>query len=163
MRAQPSTATRPSRASIPTATRSGNFAAAALTKTGIAHRRRAEHDTANAAREPGLDRGEIANAAAELHVEARQAQNRLDRGRIGRAARKGAVEIDDVQPRESGLRKDFRLAGGIVVEDRRLGHVALPQAHAAALFQIDRRKEDHGRQARKFEISLSPSAWLFSG
>ena len=77
------------------------------------------------------------------------AQDRFDRARIGRPAREGAVEIDDVQPVEAGFREGFRLRRRIVVEDCRLRHVALPQAHAAAFLQIDGGKEDHGRQLQE--------------
>jgi hypothetical protein len=39
----------------------------------------------------------------------------------------------------------------------------LLEAHALAVFQINRRKENHGFHFRKLEISASPKRWLFSG
>ena len=57
----------------------------------------------------------------------------------------------------------MRLRGGIGVEDRRARHVALDEANALAVFEIDRGKQDHGRHLRKLAISLRPSVWLFSG
>ena len=55
------------------------------------------------------------------------------------------------------------LGGRIVVENRGLLHVALHEANAAAVLQVDRRKQDHGRHFRKLAISARPSFWLFSG
>ena len=55
------------------------------------------------------------------------------------------------------------LRGRIGVEHGRLVHLALDEAHALAVFQIDGGKEDHGRQPRKLVIRRRPTAWLFSG
>ena len=59
--------------------------------------------------------------------------------------------------------KALRLRGGIEVEHGRARHVALLEAHALAVLQIDRGKEDHGFHFKKFEISANPKRWLFSG
>lgn len=90
-------------------------------------------------------------------------QDRLDRGRVHRLAGEGAVEIDDMQPLEALSLEIGGLGRRIVVEDRGLRHVALLQPDAAAFLQVDRGKEDHGAQLRKFVMSFSPSFWLFSG
>ena len=55
------------------------------------------------------------------------------------------------------------LGGGVHVEDRGPRHVTLLEAHAMALLEINRRKQNHGRHLRKLAISARPSAWLFSG
>ena len=79
--AQPSTATRPSRASMPTTMRPGNRRAARRTSSGIAQRGGAEHDPVDAETEPVIDRGAVADAAAELDVQ-------IDRARGSRARRR---------------------------------------------------------------------------
>ena len=106
---------------------------------------------------------EIANAAAELHRHGDGLQHRLDGQRIHRLAGKGAVEIDDVQIFEPLLGEGARLRRGIEVEHGRARHVALFEAHALAVFQVDGGKENHGFHFKKFEISASPKRWLFSG
>ena len=91
------------------------------------------------------------------------AEDALDRGRVHRLARKGAVEIDDVQIFEALRREDPRLLGRIAMENGRARHVALLKAHGFAVFQIDGGKKNHGFHVRKLAISASPSFWLFSG
>ena len=59
--------------------------------------------------------------------------------------------------------KGAGLRRGIEVEHGRTRHVALFEAHALAVFQVDGGKKDHGFHFRKFEINASPKRWLFSG
>ena len=73
------------------------------------------------------------------------------------------VEIDDMQIVEPLRDERSRLSGRIGVEHRRARHVALDEANALAVFEIDGGKQDHGRHLRKLAISLRPSVWLFSG
>ena len=161
--AQPSTATLPSRASSPTATRPGNFFAATFTSSG-----------SRTAAVPMMTRVmplssqastvcEIANAAAELHRDRDRLQHRLDRLRVHRLAGKGAVEIDDVEILKALRGEGSRLRRGIEVEHGRARHVALLEAHALAVLEVDGGKEDHGFHLKKFEIRASPKRWLFSG
>ena len=161
--AQPSTATLPSRASSPTATRPGNCSGGALHQLGIAHRRGADDDARDALAEPAFDRGHVADAAAELHRDRDRLEDLLDRGRIHRLAGEGAVEIDDVQIAEALGGERLRLRGRIAVEHGRARHVALLEPHREAFLEIDRGEQDHGVHLRKFAISFSPSRWLFSG
>jgi len=42
-------------------------------------------------------------------------------------------------------------------------HVALFEANALAVLQVDGGKENHGFHFKKFEIKASPKRWLFSG
>ena len=88
---------------------------------------------------------------------------RLDRLRVDRLAGKGAVEIDDMQIFEALLGEGARLRRRIEVEHGGARHVALLQAHALAVLQIDGGKENHGFHFKKLEISASPKRWLFSG
>ncbi len=83
--------------------------------------------------------------------------------RIHRLAGKGAVEIDDMQIFEPLFGEGARLRGGIEVEHGRTRHVALFEADALAVLQVDGGKEDHGFHFRKFEIKARPKRWLFSG
>ena len=59
--------------------------------------------------------------------------------------------------------KRARLRRRIEVEHGRARHVALFEANALAVFQVDGRKEDHGFHFKKLEIRASPKRWLFSG
>ncbi len=83
--------------------------------------------------------------------------------RIHRLAGEGAIEIDHMQIFETLRGKACRLRRGIEVEHGCARHVALLEAHALAVFQIDGGKKNHGFHFKKFEISASPKCWLFSG
>ena len=148
---------------MPTAILSGMATRRLAHEVRIAHRRRADDDPRDAFGEPALDGLHVADAAAELHRDRHAPQDRLDGVRVHGLAGEGAVEIDDVEPFEA-LRLEARgLRRRIVAEHRRLLHVALDEPHAAAVLEVDRRKQDQGRHFRKFAISARPSFWLFSG
>jgi len=129
----------------------------------IAHRRSADDHAFDALAEPGFDRRLIADAAAKLQRNFDGAKDALDGGGIHRLAGKRSVEIDDVEIFKALLYENLGLRRRIVVEHGRARHVALLQAHGAAVFQIDGRKQNHGIHFKKFAISSSPSFWLFSG
>jgi hypothetical protein len=122
---------------------------------GIAHGDGAEDDAGEPLFQPGLDMRERADAAAELHRAHRRFQDRLDRGAIDGLALEGAVQVDHMQPFEALVLEGFRLGGGIGVVDGRLVHLALDEAHALAVFQVDGGKQDHfgvqGAHCRKLE------------
>ena len=90
-------------------------------------------------------------------------QDVVHRASIDGAAGKGAVEVDEVEPRETLTLEIERLRRRIVVEHGGLGHVALDEADAAPFLQVDRGKQDHGRHLRKLVMRASPRVWLFSG
>src|SRR5262249_60234963 len=75
----------------------------------IAHRRGADDDTGDALVEPGLDRADVANPAAELQGNRSRFDDALDRGNIDRLAGKGAVEIDHVEILEAQRLEGLRL------------------------------------------------------
>src|SRR3954451_16087740 len=106
----------------------------------IAHRGRPNDHARDPLVEPGFHGLEIANAAAELHRHGDGLQHRLHSQRIHRLAGKGPVEIDDVQIFKPLLGEGPRLCGGIEVEHGRARHVALFEAHALAVFQVNGRK-----------------------
>ena len=91
----------------------------------------------------------VADAAAELHlhVAADRPQNRLHRLAVLRFAGKGAVEVDDVQPGEADLHEGARLRRRVVVVDGGVVHLALLQADAFAVLQVDGGEEDHARSS----------------
>jgi hypothetical protein len=95
--------------------------------------------------EPGLERLHVPDAAAELHGDRDARQDRVDGGRVAGLPREGAVEIDHVKPGEALILEGRPLRSRVVVEHLGLGHVALHEADAAALLQIDGRVQDHGR------------------
>ena len=102
-----------------------------------------EHDPPHAFRQPHLDGFQRPDAAAKLYRQVGRAKDRIDRVAIHRFTRKGAVEIDHMQPCRPRRREGRRLRARVVAEHRRLVHVALAQAHALPVFQVDRRIEDH--------------------
>src|SRR5690606_31370612 len=71
--------------------------------------------------------------------------DRGDRRGVHRLAGKGAVEIDEMQPRKAHTREGARLRRRILVEDGRAIHVALLEADGFAVLQIDRGEKNHGR------------------
>ncbi len=91
-----------------------------------------------------VDRGALADAAAELDMQIDGLADRGHRGAIDRMAGEGAVQVDDVQPFKAGIGKIPGLRRRIVVEHDRARHFAADQAHAFAVFEVDRRIEDHG-------------------
>src|SRR5436305_1611059 len=129
----------------------------------IPHRRGADDDTRDAFLQPRLHGAKVANAAAELHRHADGREHALHRLRIDRLAGERAVEIDHVQVFKALRRKGARLGCGIEIEHGGARHVALLEAHALAVLQIDGGKQDHGFHFMKFEIRASPKRWLFSG
>ena len=64
-------------------------------------------------------------------------QNGFDGARVYGFTGERAIKIDDVQPIEPLIRKRGRLRRWIVVEDGRLVHVALDEAHTAPVLQVD--------------------------
>ena len=111
---------------------------------GIAQGGGAEHDAVDAERQPLVDRAAVADAAAELHSQIDRGADRLDRFAVDRAAGEGAVEVDDMQPREAGFGELPSLGGGIRVEHGGARHIAAEEANAGAILEIDGRVEDHG-------------------
>ena len=65
--------------------------------------------------------------------------------RIDRAAREGAVEIDHMQIFEALRLERLRLRGRVAVEHGGARHVALLQAHADAVLEVDGGKQDQWR------------------
>src|SRR5262245_58336250 len=133
--AQPSTATLPPLASMPTAILPGNLRQASFTSAGFLSAA-VPRMTRDVAAEPVLDAGQVADAAAELHRDLDALQDGVDRRGVHRLACERAVEIDQLQPLCSGVREAARLVGGIGIVDGGLLHVALDEAHALAVLEV---------------------------
>jgi hypothetical protein len=123
---------------------SRKFSRGTLDQLRIAHGRGTDDNARDALAEPGLNRFQVPDAAAELHRHGNRRQHRLDRIRVHRLAGKGTIEIDNVQIFESLRGKARGPRRRIKVEHGCARHVALLQTHALAVFQIDRGKQDHG-------------------
>ena len=115
----------------------GEGAAGGADQVGVFDGGAAEDDAADAGGEPGLDAGQVADAAAKLHGDAGSGEDGGDGGGVDRAAGEGAVQVDHVQPWEPGVLPGAGLGGGVVGVDRRLIHGAALEADAGAVLQVD--------------------------
>ena len=161
--AQPSTATLPSRASRPTATRPGNFFAAPFTSSG-----------SRTAAVPMMTRAmplaSQASTVARSRMPPPSCTGMVTAFSIASTAcafiglpAKAPSRSTTCRYSKPCAAKAARLRRRIEVEHGGARHVALLEAHALAVLQIDGGKEDHGFHFKKFEIRASPKRWLFSG
>src|SRR5262245_6184172 len=144
---------------------------------GLAHEGRVAHGcgaddhAGDALLQPCLHGRGVANAAAELKRNRHGFEDAVDRGGVHRLAGEGAVEIDDMEIFEALRLEGVGLGGGVAVEHGGARRVALLEAHAQAVFEIDGGKENHvssrlplqGFHCRKLAMSARPRRWLFSG
>ena len=130
----------------------------------IAHRRRADDDARDALVEPAATACACRECRRRAAPESssRRGWPRPPRAFIGAPA-KAPSRSTTCRYSKPCRSKARACAAGIVVEDGRRGHVALREAHALAILQVDRGKQDHGRHLRKLPMSARPSLWLFSG
>ena len=116
---------------------------------------RADNDVGDAGVQVALDGVEVADAAAQLHrnlVDAvllgellHHLQNRLDGGLVLRLAGEGAVQVDQVQAAGALLEPVQGHVGRVVGENGGEFHIALFEANAVTVFEVDGRNEQHGR------------------
>jgi len=140
----------------------GEFFRRAFHKLGIAHRSGADDHPRNTFRQPGFNRFQIADAAAELYRHADRLEHRLDSLRVHRLAGKGAVEIDHMQILEPLRGEGLCLRRRVEVEHGRARHVALFEPHAVAVFRSMAGNRITASISRSSK-SGSPKRWLFSG
>ena len=92
---------------------------------------------------PGLerapDRGDRAQAAAQLHGHLELARDPLHVVQVDRLALAGAVEVDHVQEARAGLDEGARGLERVVRVDGLLVEVALAQADGLAVADVHRR------------------------
>src|SRR6185369_16899849 len=126
----------------------------------ILDRRRADDDVAQAPVDVLLDGVQIPNAAAQLHgdVIADGPENGLDGRVVLRLAGEGPVQVDQMQPSRSLGQPAARHGRGVLAKGGGLVHVALLEAHAVAVFQVNRGDEEHSGGYRG-----TPWSALFSG
>ena len=124
----------------------GKRRARVVQEARVLHRRGADDDVGDAVVEVALDGVEVADAAAELHRDllADHAHDLADRELVARLAGDGAVEVDEVQPLRALLEPVLRHRRRILGEHGGRLHVALLQAHAMAVLDVDRGNDLHG-------------------
>ena len=124
----------------------GNALQASCRKPGVLHRGGADDDVTDAVVEIALDGVEVADAAAELDRDllADDADDLADRLLVLRLAGERAVQIDQVQPLRALLEPMLRHRRRILGEHGGGLHVALLQADAVAVLEIDRGDDQHG-------------------
>ena len=122
--------------------------AGVVQEAGILHRRGADDHVADAVVEVALDGVEVADAAAQLHRDllADHADDFADRELVLRLAGHGAVQVDQVQPLRAQLQPVLRHCRRVLGEHGDRLHVALLQAHAMAVLDVDGRNDLHGGQ-----------------
>jgi hypothetical protein len=115
-------------------------------ETWALDRRGADDDVAQAVVQVALDRVQVAQAAAQLHgdLAVHLGQDGLDRRFVDRLAGEGPVQVHQVQPSRPGVEPAPRHGRRVLAEGGRNVHVALLQAHALAVFQVDGRYQQHG-------------------
>ncbi len=117
--------------------------AGVLQKAGVLDGRRADDDVAQAGVEVALDGVQVADAAAQLHVDfaADFGQDLLDGRLVLGLARKSAVQVHQVQAARALVDPVARHGGRVFAEDGGLIHVALFEADAVTVFQVNRGDE----------------------
>ena len=126
----------------------GKRIARVVQEAGVLHRGGADDHVGDAVVEIALDRVEIADAAAQLHRDllADHADDLADRELVLRHAGDRAVEVDEVQPLRAVLEPVLRHRRRVLGEHRRRMHLALLQAHAVAVLDVDRGNDLHGER-----------------
>ncbi len=132
---------------MPTATWPGEDARRFGHEIGIVDRRRTEDDAGDALVEPRPDAAHVADAATELDRQVGRVEDRLDGAAVFGTPGEGAVQVDDVQPGEAGGGEAAGLRRRIAVEGGGARHVALLEAHALPVLQVDGREKDHRARA----------------
>ena len=126
----------------------GKRGAGVVQEARVLHGRGADDDVGDAVVEIALDGVEVADAAAELHGDllADHAHDLADRELVARLAGDGAVEVDEVQPLRALLEPVLRHRRGVLGEHGGRVHVALLQANAVAVLDVDGGDDLHGSE-----------------
>ena len=114
--------------------------AGVLQKAGVFNRCGADDDVAQASIEVAFNGVKVANATTELHIDfaANFSQDFADRDFVFGLAGKRAIQIDQVQTSSTLVNPIPRHGCGVFAEDGGLIHVALFEANAVAIFQVNR-------------------------
>ncbi len=116
----------------------GEFLRGLAHEGGVFGRRTAEDDAVDPGAEPGFDLAKIADAAAELHRNGDGGQNGPHRIGVYRFAGERAVKVHDMHPAEARLLPGGSLRARVLAVHGRAVHLAALQAHAGAVFKVDR-------------------------
>src|SRR5690606_22346786 len=134
----------------------GEGTAGIMQEAGVLDRGRTDDDIADTVIEAALDGIQIADAATELNRDlvADLFQNCLDGSLILRLARKGAIEVDQMQTAGALVYPVARHGGGLFRENGGIVHIALFEADTVTVFQINRGYEQHSRST-----TLAKKGW----
>ena len=115
--------------------------ASVLQKARVLHRSGANDDVAQTRIQVAFDSVQVANAAAQLHVDlaAHGLQNLADGSFVFRLPRKGTVQIHQMQPARAFVHPGASHYGGVFAECGGLVHIALFEANAVTVFEINSR------------------------
>ncbi len=166
--AHPRTATRPSRASIPTRIRPGWLRREALHQGGVLQGRGAEDREVDPLPQEALRRGRVADAASQFQGHSHGPADRPHGLEVFRPPGEGSVQVHHVDAAGPLGLPPGRHGARVVGVDRVVLHAALPQAHAPPPLEVDRRDDDHAppsprTRSQNPRSSASPTRWLFSG
>ena len=160
--AQPSTATPVLRVD-PDRDPAGMLPRGRADEVGIAHRRGADDDAARCRARAMRPPFAVADAAAELHRERRRRQDRFDRRARSSAGRRTRRRDRRRAARRSPGREGRAWSAGSSLKTVACAMSPLHEADATPVLEVDRRKQDHGRQRRKLARSASPSRLALLG
>src|SRR5205085_10267406 len=108
-----------------------------------------------------LDRVQVTDAAPQLHgdVVADRPQDGTHGGVVLRLAGEGAVQVHQVETPGAAFQPGPRHGGGVLAERGGLVHVALLEAYAVAVFQVDRGNQEHGKVLQATGGSFGTASW----
>src|SRR5690606_14956548 len=117
----------------------GEGAAGVVQEARILDGRRADDHVRDAAVEITLDGVQVADAAADLdrNLAADRVDNGADGGLVLGLARDRAVQVDEVQPARTGIEPALGHGGRVFGKDRGIVQIALAQASAAPVVEVN--------------------------
>jgi len=126
---------------------SAERAAGILQEARVLDRCGADDDVLQPRVQVQLDRGQIADAATELHrdLAADGLEDGLDGRAILRLTGKCAIQIHQMQTPGPGIEPLPRHGSRVFAKGGGLFHVALLEAYAVTVLEVDGRDEQHGR------------------
>ncbi len=132
-------------------TRPGVGAAQGVGDVWFADRERADHDVVGAGSQGHLDGGAVAQAAADLDLDAEAVgcfDQGLDQRGLDGVASEGAVEVDDVDAGGAGADELAELGEWVGGVDGGARGVALGEADSLTAEQVDRGDRQQGGEGR---------------
>ncbi len=120
-------------------------AAGVAQKTGVLDGGRTNNDVGQAQVEIGFDGVQVANAPANLNGDfvVDDVQDVFDGGQVFRAAGNGAVQVNQVQASRALVEPVGGHGRGVFRENGGVVQVALAQAYAVSVFEVDSGNQKH--------------------